>query len=230
MAISTSIETSILEIGGVMMRTIMVLNAKGGCGKSTISTNLASYFASVMGKKVVLADYDPQESGMEWLKARDEKWAHIDGIAAYKSPLRVPKDTDFLIIDAPARVHGKELTQMMQKVETVIFPVLPSPIDMRAATKYMEELMKNGRVERKEVKVGVVANRVRENTIIFSELYDFIKTMKLPYITTLRDTQNYIRAEERGIGIFEMAPSQVYQDLEDWEPLTKWLRSKRSQP
>jgi chromosome partitioning protein len=212
------------------MRTIMVLNAKGGCGKSTISTNLASYFASVMGKKVVLADYDPQESSLEWLKARDEKLPHIEGLAAYKAPLRVAKDTDYLIIDAPARVHGKELTQMMQKVETVLFPVLPSPIDMRAATKYMEELMKNGRVERKEVKIGVIANRVRENTIIFSELYDFIKTMKLPYITTLRDTQNYIRAEERGIGIFEMAPSQVYQDLEDWEPLTKWLRSKRSQP
>jgi len=212
------------------MRTIMVLNAKGGCGKSTISTNLASYFASVMGKKVVLADYDPQESSLEWLKARDEKWPHIEGIAAYKEPLRVAKDTDYLIIDAPARVHGKELTQMLQKVETVLFPVLPSPIDMRAATKYMTELMKNGRVERKEVKIGVIANRVRENTIIFAELYDFIKTMKLPYITTLRDTQNYIRAEERGIGIFEMAPSQVYQDLEDWEPLTKWLRSKRSQP
>lgn len=212
------------------MRTIMVLNAKGGCGKSTISTNLASYFAAVMGKKVALADYDPQESSLEWLKVRDEKWAHIDGIAAHKEPLRVAKDTDFLIIDAPARVHGKELTQMMQKVETVLFPVLPSPIDMRAATKYMAELLKNGRVERKEVKIGVIANRVRENTIIFSELYDFIKTMKLPYIATLRDTQNYIRAEERGIGIFEMAPSQVQQDLEDWEPLTKWLRSKRSQP
>lgn len=212
------------------MRTIMVLNAKGGCGKSTIATNLASYFAYEMDKKVVLADYDPQESSLAWLEARDEKWPHIDGIAAYKNPLRVAKDTDYVIIDAPARVHGAELTQMMKKVETVIFPVLPSPIDMRAATKYMQELMKNGRVERKEVKIGVVANRVRENTIIFSELFDFIKTLKLPYIATLRDTQNYIRAEERGIGIFEMAPSQVYQDLEDWEPLTRWLRSKRSQP
>lgn len=212
------------------MRTIMVLNAKGGCGKSTIATNLASYFASVMAKKVVLADYDPQESSLEWLKARDEKWPHIEGVAAYKQPIRVAKDTDFLIIDAPARVHGKELTQMMQKVETVLFPVLPSPIDMRAATKYMEELMKNGRVARKEVKIGIIANRVRENTIIFSELYDFIKSLKLPYVTTLRDTQNYIRAEQRGIGIFEMAPSQVQQDLQDWEPLTRWLRSKRSMP
>ena len=212
------------------MRTILVLNAKGGCGKSTISTNLASYFVSEMGKKVVLADYDPQESSLAWLEARDEKWPFIEGIAAYKDPLRVAKDTDYLIIDAPARVHGKELTQLMRKAETVLFPVLPSPIDMRAATKYMEELMKNGRVSRKEVKIGVLANRVRENTLVFSALYDFIKAMKLPYVATLRDTQNYIHAEERGIGIFEMAPSQVYRDLEDWAPLTKWLRSKRSMP
>ena len=118
----------------------------------------------------------------------------------------------------------------MRKAETVLLPVLPSPIDMRAAKKYMEELMKNGRVTRKEVKIGVIANRVRDNTIIFSDLYYFIKAMKLPYVATLRDRQNYIRAEERGIGIFEMAPSQVYHDLEDWEPLTKWLRSKRSMP
>lgn len=212
------------------MRTIMVLNAKGGCGKSTISTNLASYFATELGQKVVLADYDPQESSLAWLEARDEKWPHIEGVAAHKDPLRVAKDTDVIIMDAPARVHGKELTQLMKKVETVIFPVLPSPIDMRAATNYMEELRKNGRVERNEVKIGVIANRVRENTLIFSELYDFIKAMKLPYIATLRDTQNYIRAEERGVGIFEMAPSQVAQDLESWEPLTKWLRSKRSMP
>ena len=212
------------------MRTILVLNAKGGCGKSTISTNLASYFASEMGKKVVLADYDPQESSLAWLEARDEKRPFIEGIAAYKDTLRVAKDTDYLIMDAPARVHGKELTQLMRKAETVLFPVLPSPIDMRAATKYMEELMKNGRVSRNEVKIGVLANRVRENTLIFSALYDFIKAMKLPYVATLRDTQNYIHAEERGIGIFEMAPSQVKQDLEDWAPLTKWLRSKRSMP
>lgn len=212
------------------MRTILVLNAKGGCGKSTIATNLASYFASVMEKKVVIADYDPQESSLAWLEARDEKWAQIDGIAAHKEALRVPRDTDFLIMDAPARVHGKELTQLMRKADTVLFPVLPSPIDMRAAKKYLEEIKKNGRFTRGEVKVGIIANRVRESTLIFAQLYNFIKAIKLPYVTTLRDTQNYIHAEERGIGIFEMAPSQVYQDLEDWQSLTKWLRSKRSMP
>jgi chromosome partitioning protein len=207
----------------------MVLNAKGGCGKSTIATNLASYFAS-QGQKVVLADYDPQESSLSWLEARDEKYPEITGIAAHTDPLRVPRDTDVVIMDAPARVHGKELTQLMRKVETLLFPVLPSPIDMRAATKYMQEIMANGRVSRGEVKIGIIANRVRETTLIFAELFNFIKAMRLPYIATLHDRQSYIRAEERGVGLFEMAPSQVQHDLEDWESLTKWLRSKRSMP
>jgi chromosome partitioning protein len=212
------------------MRSILVLNAKGGCGKSTISTNLASYYAWELEQKVVLADFDPQGSSMAWLAARGEEWPHIEGVAAWKDPLKPARDADVLIMDAPARVHGAELTQLLRRAETVLFPVLPSPIDMRAAADYMEELLAAGRVERKEVKVGVIANRVRENTIIFSELYEFIKKLKVPYIATLRDTQNYIRAEERGLGIFEMAPSQVAQDIEDWEPLVKWLKSKRSQP
>lgn len=212
------------------MRTIMVLNAKGGCGKSTISTNLASYFAFEMEQKVALADYDRQGSSMAWLEARGEEWPEIQGIAAWKEPVRVPRETDVVIMDAPARVHGKELTQLVSKAQTILFPVLPSPIDMRAATDYMEELKSVSRVARGEVKIGVIANRVREHTIIFSELYDFIKKLKVPYIATLRDTQNYIRAEQRGIGIYEMAPSRTWLDVEGWEPLVKWVKSKRSQP
>jgi len=212
------------------MRTILVLNAKGGCGKSTISTNLASYYAWEKEQKVVLADYDPQGSSMAWLDVRGEEWPEITGVAAWKDPVRPSRDTDVVVMDAPARVHGTELTQLVRKAETILFPVLPSPIDMRAATAYMQELKSNGRIERGEVKIGVIANRVRENTIIFNELYEFLRKMKVPYVATLRDTQNYIKAEERGVGIYEMAPSQVWQDVENWEPLVKWLNSKRSMP
>ena len=210
------------------MHTIMVLNAKGGCGKSTISTNLASYFAFEMEQNVVLADYDPQGSSMAWLEARGEEWPEIIGIAAYKDPVRVSKNTDIVIMDAPARVHGKELTKLVSKVDTIVFPVMPSPIDMRAAVDYMKELQTTGRVTRGEVKIGIVANRVREHTIIFQELFSFLKKFKLPYVATLRDTQNYIKAEERGVGIYEMAPSQVAQDIEGFDSLVKWLKSKRS--
>jgi len=211
-----------------MMRNILVLNAKGGCGKSTIATNLASYYAYEQEQQVALVDFDPQGSSMAWLKVRPDNYPEIHGIAAWKEAVRIPKDTEMVIMDAPARVSGKELTQLVRRVETIIVPVLPSPIDIRAAADFMKELLTTGKVSRKETKVAVVANRVRENTLIYQSLQAFLKSLKIPFVTTLRDTQNYIRAEERGVGIFEMAPSQVWWDLEQWEPLLKWLRSKRS--
>ena len=152
------------------MRNIMVLNAKGGCGKSTIATNLASYYAYELERQVVLADFDPQGSSLAWLKVRPDNYPRIHAIDATREPLRPPRDTEVIIMDAPARVQGKELTQMVRRVETIIVPVLPSPIDIRAAADFMKELLTTGKVSRKETRVAVVANRVRENTLIYQSL------------------------------------------------------------
>lgn len=210
------------------MRKIMVLNSKGGCGKSTIATNLASYFASYEGKKVTLVDFDPQGSSLDWLKVRPKILPEIKGINANKESVRFSKDTEVVLMDVPARVEGRELASLVKRVETIIIPVLPSPIDIRAGANFIKDLLTSARVSRKETKLCVVANRVRENTLSYHALYAFLKSLKIPFVTTLRDTQNYIHAEEKGVGIFEMAPSKVWQDLEQWDPLIKWLRSKRS--
>ncbi|HEC29108.1 MAG TPA: chromosome partitioning protein [Gammaproteobacteria bacterium] len=212
------------------MRTIMVLNTKGGCGKSTIATNLASYFAYEEELGVVLEDFDPQGSSTEWLKERPEEYPEITGIKAWKEPARAPRNTDVVIIDAPAATYGKDMTALVRRADTILIPVLPSPIDIRAAAHFIHDLLLQGKVSRKQTRLAVIANRVRENTLVFHSLEKFLKSLKIPFITTLRDTQNYIRTAERGIGIYEMAPSSVYQDLEQWEPLVKWLRSKHSLP
>ncbi|HEB56455.1 MAG TPA: chromosome partitioning protein [Gammaproteobacteria bacterium] len=212
------------------MRTIMVLNAKGGCGKSTISTNLASYFAFERQQKVVMIDFDPQGSSMAWLKVRGDREPRIQGLPAWEKSVRIPKSVDVVILDTPARVQGQELSQLVRRVETIIVPVLPSPIDMRAAADFMKALLLNGKISRKQTKIAVVANRVRENTLIYQSLQAFLKSLKIPFLTSLRDTQSYIHAGQRGIGIFEMPPSAVWQDLEQWQPLLRWLRSKRSFP
>lgn len=210
------------------MRTIMVLNAKGGSGKSTIATNLASYYAS-QGATVALADYDRQESSLAWLRARPRGRPPIKGIAAYKETVRPGRNTDYLIMDAPAAIHGSELTQFAKKAETFIIPVLPSPIDMRAATDFIQELKNTGPISRKQAKIGIVANRARGYTNIFLELDEFLTKLRgVSYITALRENQNYIRAAQRGLGIFEFAPAATAIDREEWRPLINWLNSKRS--
>ncbi|MBT8096441.1 MAG: ParA family protein [Woeseia sp.] len=212
------------------MRHIVVMNAKGGCGKSTLATNIASYFASE-DYAVALADYDPQRSSLDWLERRPADRPEIAGVAGFEDGLRrAPRSAEYLIIDAPARSHDKELNELVRHAETIIVPVLPSTIDMQATDRFITELKGVSKIERKEAKIGVVANRVRENTLIFEELDEHLTAMRVPYITALREAQNYVRSYTRGLGIFDLPEYLAWPDWEQWDPLVKWLRSKRSQP
>jgi chromosome partitioning protein len=212
------------------MRHIMVLNAKGGCGKSTLATNIAAYFAN-QGSSVALADYDPQRSSLDWLDRRPENRPAISGVAAFEDGLRhVPRNADIVVSDAPARSHGTELTDLVRHAETIVVPVLPSTIDMQATSTFLKELQAVGKVQKKQAKIGALANRVRDNTLIFDDLDEYLTKARVPYIAALREAQNYVRAYTRGLGIFELPEYLAWPDWDDWEPLTSWLRSKRSQP
>jgi chromosome partitioning protein len=164
------------------------------------------------------------------LEQRPEDYAAITGLAAHKDGLRhIPRNAEYLVIDAPARSHGPELTMLVKHAETIIVPVLPSPIDMKASAKFIAELLKVGRVSRKQVKVAAVANRVRENTLIFEELDEYLNKLRVPYLTSLREAQNYVRAYQRGLGIHELPPYLAWPDWEQWDPILEWLDSRRSQ-
>ncbi len=212
------------------MRHIMVLNSKGGCGKSTLATNIASYFAT-QGAVVALADYDPQRSSLDWLERRPENRPAIAAVAGFDGGLRhVPRNADILVIDAPARSHGAELTDLVRHAETIVVPVLPSTIDIQATATFLEELKSVGKVANKQAKIAAVANRVRDNTLIFDDLDEYLTKARIPYVAALREAQNYVRAYTRGLGIFELPEYLAWPDWDDWAPLTAWLRSARSQP
>lgn len=212
------------------MRHVMVMNSKGGCGKSTLATNIATWFATE-GHKVALADYDPQRTSLDWLAIRPESLPKITGVAAYDEGVRgVPRDTDVLVIDAPARTHGSEMNELVRRAETILVPVMPSPIDMQACAHFMAELLELGRVQRAQARLAVIANRVRENTLMFEELDQYLGKLKVPYLASLRQSTNYLRAFQRGMGIFELPAYLASPDWEQWQPITKWLGSKKSQP
>jgi chromosome partitioning protein len=212
------------------MRHVMVMNSKGGCGKSTLSTNIASYFAGE-GFKTAIADYDPQRTALDWLALRPENLPPITGVPAYDDGIRnVARDTEVLVIDAPARTHGSELNELVRRAETIIVPVLASPIDMKACAHFMEEILELGRVQREQARLAVIANRVRENTLIFDELDKYLGKLKVPYLTALRQSTNYLRAYQRGMGVFELPEYLASTDWEQWKPVTRWLGSKKSQP
>lgn len=217
------------------MQRILVLNPKGGSGKTTVAINLACYFAS-LGDHPLLSDDDPQGSSTRWLKKRTPQQAAIHGLSAFDRnarvtrawQMRIPPDAQHVIVDTPAAVPAQELPEITKNADAIIVPVLPSDIDIHACSKCIADLLLIAKVRRGENRIGVIANRVRRNTLIYQSLMRFLSTLRIPVIATLRDSQNYVRAAELGIGLHEMKAQSVARDLDDWEPLLAWLKDKEA--
>jgi chromosome partitioning protein len=216
------------------MQRIIVLNPKGGSGKTTVATNLAARFATV-GKSPVLMDLDPQGSSMRWLQKRSRELPQIHGIAGFERStsvtrswqLRIPAASDVVIVDSPAALDAQRLPEVIRGADAILVPVMPSDIDIHAAAKCIADLLLIGKVRRAEGILGIIANRVRSNTLISQSLMRFLKSLDIPLVATLRDTQNYVRAAQTGTGLHEMPRWQVSRDLGDWEELTNWLDSRQ---
>jgi len=212
------------------LNKIVILNPKGGCGKSTLVTNLAACYAN-RGTTPAVMDYDPQGSTMAWLARRSDELPAVHGIAAFKKTmqatrswqLRVPNDTDTLVIDSPASVDHDDLRTLTRDSTSILVPVLPSSMDIHAASRCIADLLLVAKVDRRDRKLAVVANRTRKNTRSFATLMRFLDSLGIPVIAVLRDTQNYVRAAEQGIGVCEMQPSRVRPDVEQIEKIVSWL-------
>jgi chromosome partitioning protein len=213
------------------LQRIIVTNAKGGCGKTTITTNIASHYA-LQGKAVRLFDHDTQGSSLSWIGRRAETLAEIVGIDASKNSdhrltrswqLRVPPETDVALIDSPAGTDITELATLFQQNDSILIPVLPSPIDIHATAHFIKALLTTGGSRRRMIRVAVIANRVRKNTLMYHALERFLFSLNIPFITSLRDTQLYAKAIELGIGVQEIPSSRSKVDREQWAPVFRWL-------
>jgi chromosome partitioning protein len=215
------------------MQRIIVLNPKGGSGKTTLATNLAAYFAC-HGIKTALIDHDSQGSSSDWLERRPLEYPAIQGIAAYRQPhgvtrsfaMRTEPGTEVVITDTPAALDVMQFSSVLNQADAILIPVLPSEIDIRAATDCVTKLLTKLRLHDAELRIAVLANRAKTNTKVYKKLVTVLTSMSIPFITTLRDSQNYISSAEEGIGLFEMEKNGMVRDLKSWEPVVEWLCSR----
>lgn len=212
-------------------KRILVANAKGGSGKTTIATNLSSFFAS-RNEHCTLIDFDPQGSASQWLQLRQSERSKIHGVSAFKKSAtqvtrtwylrNLPAQTTKVVIDTPAGLSGALLNDLVRESDFIIIPVTPSPIDIRATTLFIKELFLTPAFRSNPRQVAVVANRVRKNTLVYSKLELFLKSLKIPFISSFRDTQFYIRASEYGLGIHDLNNAKS-SDVSDWLKLVDWI-------
>jgi chromosome partitioning protein len=212
------------------LNRIVILNPKGGCGKSTLATNIAACYAK-RGPQPAIMDYDPQGSTIGWLNRRPADLPRIHGIAAFKKTmqatrswqLRVPEATVDLIVDSPASITHDDLRELTRDSSSILVPVLPSAMDIDAASKCIADLLLVAKVNRSEGKLAVVANRTRKNTKSFGRLMRFLDSLGIPIIAVLRDSQNFVHAAENGVGLIDMQPSRVGPDVAQIEKIVAWL-------
>ena len=203
------------------MSLIVVINPKGGAGKSTLATNIAGYLAS-QGHAVRLGDADPQQSSNLWLSLRP---ATANPITAWsvdpEALVKPPKSAGHVVLDTPAGLTGRSLKDVLKMADKVVVPLQASIFDMYATRGFLDTLAKSRHAERLDV--GIVGMRVDERTLAADQFTAFVASLDLPLAGTLRDTQNYVHLAVGGLSLFDVAPSRMERDLAQWASICKWL-------
>ena len=175
---------------------------------------------------------NPQGSSMRWLKLRSGEHADIHGVVAHKNAartvtmswqLRLPPETERLIIDTPPGLKGPDLVEQLKGADVILIPVLPSPLDIFATADFIRDLLLEVKVRLNKTSVGIIANRVKKNTVAFQSLERFLSSLNIPVVAQLRDTQNYLRATDEGMGIHELKGKNVYVDAQHWKAIMQWV-------
>ena len=204
------------------MPVIVVANPKGGVGKSTLSTNIAGCLAAA-GHAVMLGDVDRQQSARNWLALRPAGLPAIRGWDVMPDQIvRPPKGTTHVVLDTPAGLHDKRLDAVLRIADQLLIPLQPSLFDIQATHAFVQELRAHRRGA--EIKLGLVGMRVRENTRANEHLHSYLKTLPVPVVAWLRDTQNYVQLAAHGLTLWDVAPSRVERDMEQWQPLVAWVK------
>ena len=203
------------------MPIVVIANPKGGVGKSTLATNVAGYFAN-QGHSVMLGDVDRQQSSRLWLGLRPAGARPITSWDVQRDAIaRPPKGTTHVVLDTPGGLHGSRFKEVLKLADKLVVPLQPSIFDMAATRDFIAELA-DSRHARK-LDIGIVGMRVDARTIAADRLQEFVQTLGLPVLGTLRDTQNYVHLAARGLTLFDVTPSRVAKDLEQWAPICQWL-------
>jgi chromosome partitioning protein len=211
------------------MKTILVASSKGGVGKTTIATHLAAQSA-LDGRRTVLVDADPQGSSTRWAQRRaglDSAVLPLDGTGAgWRRQL--PADSELVVVDAAAGAMAGDLGSFLDRADAVVVPVLPSVLDIEATVGFLDTLAKNARVRRGELRVGLVANKLKPWTTGSQQALELFKQWPYPLVGQLRDSQAYAVLVGLGKSLFDYHSAQVREHQGDWQPLLRWLKKTGS--
>jgi len=205
--------------------SILVANTKGGCGKTTLATTLATAFAAA-GHVTLLADVDPQRCSLGWLKRRPDTANPIAGIDWVKQTLAAPSPVTRLVIDCPAAMKLKQVEELLAQADAVVLPVLPSSFDETATRRFIDKLDTLKAIRKSRKAVSVVANRVRPRTKAAASLERFLAEAGHPVVARLHDSALYADLAAQGLGLFDSRQRRAQTLCGEWAPLLAHIQTE----
>jgi len=204
------------------MLSVLVTNTKGGCGKTTLATNLAAAFANA-GHTTVIADCDRQRSSLAWAARRPFEDRPVTAVDWSKKMQALPAGVGRLVIDAPAAMRRGQVEELVRIADLIVLPVLPSFFDEGATRKFIATLDKMKPVRKGKRAVAVVGNRIKPRTKAAANLDHFLGGIGHQTVALLRDTQLYASVAEQGRSLFDLKSLRARGFLADWLPLLTYL-------
>lgn len=201
----------------------LVINPKGGCGKTTIATTLATAFANT-GFSTLLADCDRQGSSRTWLKRRPETAAPV--VAADWSGDIAPKDTkkfDRVVIDAPAALRRKDVAELVKFADAILMPIMPSVFDEIQGKRFLTMLDRLKPIRKGKRAVALVDNRLKLRSLAARQLEAYHERIDRAPVARLRDSQFYPIAASKGLGLFDYHSQRARELATDWQPLLRFV-------